>query len=213
MYKVFINDVPLFIHSGKGVKVHNINRFKKLHSDEMSPEKLYQITGQNSPEGLVFLWEGDLTQYWNHWKERFINIGAAGGLIIKDDRSFLGIYRLGKWDLPKGKAEGDETPKVTAVREVEEECGIEGVVATDKIMDTYHVYPYKGKYALKCTHWFLMTWNGNGELIPQAEEGIEALRWFSPEEVDDFCADTYGSVEDVVRKVYDPSLSPPGGRD
>lgn len=168
----------------------------------MSPEKLYQITGQNSHEGLVFLCEDDLEQYWNHWKGQFINIGAAGGVVMKEDRTFLGIHRLGKWDLPKGKAEGDETPKDTAVREVEEECGIKGVTATDKIMDTYHVYPFKDQFALKRTSWFLMNWNGNGELIPQAEEGIEALRWFSPDEIDEFCADTYGSVEDVVRKVY-----------
>ncbi len=168
----------------------------------MTPASLYQITGQNSVKGLFFCPQTELENYWPQWKSQFINIEAAGGVVVRPDKTFLGIYRLGKWDLPKGKAETGETPEITAVREVEEECGIEDVSVIDKLTETYHVYPFKGGFALKRTHWYLLNWSENGEFVPQKEEGIEALRWFKPGERDEFYASTYGSVAEVVRAVY-----------
>ncbi len=168
----------------------------------MCPDRLYQITGQKSLKGLFFIPETNLEKYWAQWKHQFINIEAAGGVVRRPDKSFLAIYRLGKWDLPKGKAEEGETPETTAVREVEEECGIEGVSVIDKLTETYHVYPYKDGFALKRTHWFLLNWNENGEFVPQAEEGIEELRWFDQSELDEFYTSTYGSVAEVVRAVF-----------
>ena len=38
--------------------------------------------------------------------------------------NYLLIYRRGKWDLPKGKLDYEESPEQAGVREVEEECGI-----------------------------------------------------------------------------------------
>lgn len=49
---------------------------------------------------------------------------AAGGLVKNTEDQWLLIFRLGKWDLPKGKLENGETPEAAALREVEEECGI-----------------------------------------------------------------------------------------
>src|SRR5438552_3388516 len=51
-------------------------------------------------------------------------IEAAGGIVKNTDGAYLFIYRLDKWDLPKGKIEKGEKTKEAAVREVEEECGI-----------------------------------------------------------------------------------------
>ena len=54
---------------------------------------------------------------------KFRVVKAAGGLVRKKDK-FLMIYRMKKWDLPKGKKEKGERSKQTAGREVEEECNI-----------------------------------------------------------------------------------------
>lgn len=202
MYKVFVNDRPLFIHKGDGSNFHNINKFHRISVGEMNPEKLYQITGQNKADQFVFFAGDDLETFWHNFNLLFYNIAAAGGIVQRSDLFFLGMYRLGKWDLPKGKAEAGETAQITAVREVEEECGISGLEVQKKLMDTFHVYPYKDGYALKRTHWYLMSWSHSGELVPQKEEGIEELRWFGPEEKDEFCASTYGSVAEVVQAVY-----------
>src|SRR5690349_14410386 len=56
-------------------------------------------------------------------RSKFKVVKAAGGLIRKKEK-FLMIYRLKKWDLPKGKREKNEKYKQTAVREVQEECNI-----------------------------------------------------------------------------------------
>ncbi len=44
------------------------------------------------------------------------------------------------WEIPAGKAEMGEDPKITAIRELEEECGI---LATDMTL-LYEVYPSPG---------------------------------------------------------------------
>ena len=54
------------------------------------------------------------------------NIVAGGGKVINSDGKILFIFRNGKWDLPKGKAEQKETIDQTALREVEEETGCKG---------------------------------------------------------------------------------------
>src|SRR5690606_32482099 len=51
-------------------------------------------------------------------RAKFKIVKAAGGLVRKKEK-FLMIYRLKKWDLPKGKREKNESYKQTAVREVE----------------------------------------------------------------------------------------------
>ena len=47
-------------------------------------------------------------------------IEASGGVVLNEENKLLWIYRLGKWDLPKGKLEKNESFKVAAIREVEE---------------------------------------------------------------------------------------------
>ncbi|HEY8400078.1 MAG TPA: NUDIX domain-containing protein [Cytophagaceae bacterium] len=53
-------------------------------------------------------------------KDQYEIIKASGGLVVKGDKILM-IYRLKKWDLPKGKLKKKEDPKVGAKREVEEE--------------------------------------------------------------------------------------------
>jgi ADP-ribose pyrophosphatase YjhB (NUDIX family) len=43
---------------------------------------------------------------------------------VRKKDKFLMIYRMKKWDLPKGKKEKKEKYKDTAVREVSEECNV-----------------------------------------------------------------------------------------
>ncbi|MEJ7664715.1 MAG: NUDIX domain-containing protein [Hymenobacter sp.] len=66
---------------------------------------------------------------------------------MKDGQVLL-IYRLGKWDLPKGKLKSDEDVPAGAMREVEEECNIK-VELGEKLPSTWHSYAYKGNKMLK----------------------------------------------------------------
>jgi len=109
-------------------------------------------------------------------KSRFLTIKAAGGVVTKKDKILL-IYRLGKWDFPKGKFDKGETPVQCALREVEEECAIK-VKVVQPIITTWHTYTQDRKSILKKTYWFHMDCINDDKMTPQAEEGIEDIRWF-----------------------------------
>ena len=100
--------------------------------------------------------------------------------------------------LPKGKIDPGETPETAAVREVEEECGIDSPDIVDNITETYHTYFLEGKWILKRTHWFLMEYSGDQALTPQLEEGITKADWLTREKWNQVMNNTYGSIQDVL---------------
>lgn len=113
-------------------------------------------------------------------------IVAAGGYVLRDQnnqREVLLIFRRGKWDLPKGKQDANESNEETALREVQEELGIQNVQLAASLGTTFHGYPhYKGKFFdLKTTYWYAMT-TSDEYFTPQTEEDIEAVDWFTLEE-------------------------------
>ena len=89
-------------------------------------------------------------------KNKLMLIKAAGGLVKNVNGDFLFIYRNKKWDLPKGKVEKGEKLKITAVREVEEECGVKILNRSGLICKTYHVYEMGANLVLKRTNWYKM---------------------------------------------------------
>lgn len=134
-------------------------------------------------------------------KKKYKVIKAAGGIVRKRSKVLM-IYRLKKWDLPKGKIEKGEDAKTGAIREVEEECNVK-VKLIRKICSTYHTYTMKNKAILKKTTWFLMDCIDDSQKKPQIEEDIEALKWMSPKEVHHALQDSYRSIDHVFSKYYD----------
>jgi 8-oxo-dGTP diphosphatase len=72
---------------------------------------------------------------------------VSAGVIWRGDRVLLtrrreGDSLAGFWEFPGGKVEDGEDPRVTAVRECQEECGIE--IRVRDILDvTFYRYPTK----------------------------------------------------------------------
>lgn len=104
-------------------------------------------------------------------------VKAGGGLVVNSNNDYLFIHRNGKWDLPKGKTEKGEDIEQTALREVQEETGVQGLSITDYIGRTYHVYKRQGKNRLKLTHWYLMATTSDAPLKPEEKEGITEAKW------------------------------------
>ena len=100
-------------------------------------------------------------------------VEAAGGLVYNNKREILFIHRNDKWDLPKGHIDKGESYEAAAVREVEEETGVQGIIVKRFIMKTYHIFKRNDKFKLKATYWYEMYTDYNGELIPQKSEGIK----------------------------------------
>ena len=133
-----------------------------------------------------------------HIKSKFKIVKAAGGLVRKGSKVLM-IYRMKKWDLPKGKINKKEKKKEAAIREVEEECNIK-VDLDYKLCATWHTYTMNGKQMLKKTTWYAMTCTDASKMAPQVEEEIEEVKWLRPKDVYLALKNTYRSVIDVFER-------------
>lgn len=133
-------------------------------------------------------------------KADFKVIKAAGGFVYTDERKALFIFRRGKWDLPKGKLDEGETLEACAVREVQEETGIQQLSLGEALLITYHTYVERGELVLKESHWYLMHSADTSVLTPQTEEDIEECKWVPFNEMKNYLSNTHLSIIDVVEK-------------
>ena len=136
---------------------------------------------------------------FKEFQKYFKIIRAAGGIVSNKNNEKLFIYRLDKWDLPKGKIEKGEEIKTAAIREIEEECGITDLTILKQLQDTYHVYSFKDQLILKQTYWFELTSRYSGELVPQLEEDITKVEWLTDADIENkVLANTYASIKELL---------------
>lgn len=152
---------------------------------------------QNDYSQLVFFGK-KYKKHFSSFMQQFVMITAAGGLIKNELNEYLFIFRNGKWDLPKGKVEPNEQIKQAAVRECKEECGIHEIKTGRKFSETYHMYELEQKIIFKITHWYHLRVSSEVRLVPQAEEGIEAIRWFKISELAEVKKNTYPNILDLI---------------
>lgn len=141
----------------------------------------------------------DVNWSWQQFVSQFLLIRAAGGIVSNEVGEILFIYRLDKWDLPKGKVEDGEELELAALREVEEECSIHNLELRNHLITTYHTYSLKGEQVLKSTDWYVMKHMGNEQPIPQLIEGISDAKWIGRERWNELVlSNTFPSVQDVL---------------
>ncbi|SDJ95353.1 ADP-ribose pyrophosphatase YjhB, NUDIX family [Catalinimonas alkaloidigena] len=133
-------------------------------------------------------------------KSMFRIVKAGGGLVTRNDR-YLMIYRLGRWDLPKGKLDEGEKFGPAAVREVSEECNV-SVQLRHKICTTWHTYENNGKDVLKQTRWYAMDCLNDLHMRPQLEENIHDVRWMKPNEVNQVLENSYLTIREVFMRYF-----------
>lgn len=133
---------------------------------------------------------------------QFAQINAGGGLVMNKRGDFLLIFRNGLWDLPKGKQEPGEDIRLSALREVEEECGIKDLEIRRLICITDHTYRFGDKFILKHTYWYRMLYNQPTELSPQTEENISKATWISKSSLPGFLDNTYPSIIEVFKNTH-----------
>ena len=155
---------------------------------------------KEEPEEITVL-HTDIESLKENFKLNFKYIEAAGGLVYNQKKEVLIIQRFGVSDLPKGKVEKGETLKETAIREVEEECGISDLKIIKELESTYHIYIRKDKRILKRTYWFEMNYSGTEKPVPQTEEEIEYARFTSKEDIPELLRKTYYSLINIFEYI------------
>lgn len=141
-------------------------------------------------------------------KDQFKIVKAAGGVVKKSDKILM-IYRMKKWDLPKGKLNKKESIEDGAKREVEEECSVR-VELREKICTTWHTYTRKGKRILKRTDWYEMSCLDDSNMQPQLEEFIEEVKWMTVKDVRKSLKNSYGTIYEVMETFYKGELDTVG---
>lgn len=146
----------------------------------------------------IYLLHPDLSEIKQMFFSVFNLVIAGGGLVFNSKNQLLMILRNGYWDLPKGKIEKGESIQNGAVREVEEETQAKVKSVIKRAGNTFHTYKLKEKRMLKETHWFVMSGKGKN-LKPQKEEGIEAVKWISLDDLP-MCYDhCYLNVKSIIQ--------------
>ncbi|MBS1951037.1 MAG: NUDIX hydrolase-like protein [Cytophagales bacterium] len=217
---LFVNDIPVKIlkpgtrpddgtynaeinaASEAVTKAKLINHLWVSKASVMDLDLILDLINSNVPIHLLSLviTVKDYAGAKNFIRKKFKVVKAAGGLVLKKDKMLM-IYRLKKWDLPKGKKESNETYKETAVREVEEECGIE-VRLGKRIGTTWHTYTMNKSNMIKKTRWYKMELVSDAKMRPATEEDIEELRWMTQKEVYHALENSYRSIRFVFEEFY-----------
>jgi hypothetical protein len=155
MYKVFVNEKKLLL-SKQSENLEKTLGYENVTSLEIALDLL-----ENTSVKELNVFGENIDKIWSEFQKLFRIIEAAGGIVSKPNGDILFIKRLGKWDLPKGKMEKGESREESAVREIEEETGLQNVELLSFINTTYHIYIERnGDKVLKCTHWFEMSFDG-----------------------------------------------------
>ncbi len=205
MYVIYINDRPLYLREATGPgpyaaaapDTHLVARYSGKRKSLLN----YADTLEKGSQKVlsIELVAESLPQLWDEFRSHYKWVEAAGGLVTHTQTGKqLFIYRRGSWDLPKGKVDEGEDRVAAAVREVEEETGLEQIELGQALPITYHTYrTKKGKRILKPTYWYHMRTDQH-KLVPEAGEGIEVAEWRQVQAVLDSDEPLYASLRALL---------------
>jgi len=197
MYKVFVKDIPIILSTEKNIGKQytaiplKLARFKKLVKKINNGELIY-----------VNLYHKNAEKLERFLRKKLPYVEAAGGLVYNGKKEILFIYRNDRWDLPKGHIDKDEAHEAAAIREVEEETGVQNLEIRRFIGKTYHVFKRNGKFKLKATYWYEMYTDYDGALKPQANEGIKKVKWKNFEKSQKALTNSYENIKLLFPKEY-----------
>ncbi|RMF31472.1 MAG: NUDIX hydrolase [Bacteroidetes bacterium] len=209
MYKIYINDVPLVLAGAPPADGDAKSPTDQLVARYPGKPKFLlnyidMLEKSARWKGVTLFWPNP-EQLWQDFKSHFKWVEAAGGAVFNPQGEVLLIFRRGCWDLPKGKIDPGESPLEAALREVEEETGLNRLEPGPFLLQTHHTYRSpNGKRFLKRTHWFRMD-TDQTTLRLQHEEDIEDAEWVK---IEDFLSDnrpTYNSIREVLQHTLESS--------
>jgi 8-oxo-dGTP pyrophosphatase MutT (NUDIX family) len=199
--KIYFEDKPVFLCDKIDKTIDEyMHHPDAVYIDEISTAAvnalLHEIAKPEFHAGILF--NKDLDNLKKVFFKHFSIVTAAGGLVSNTNEDILMIFRRGKWDLPKGKLDDGETIEQCAVREVQEETGLNNISLGEKIITTYHTYTEFGKHILKESHWYRMKSTTDQKLVPQTEEHITDIKWIRRSDLKKYTPKTYRTIVEVL---------------
>ena len=204
MYSIYFNNRILRVCNQEATNQYNPNAVVLHSPDVKTLQELPCLFDRNENIKLLCIstLPCKLEETLVHLCSTLTPINAGGGLVQNTAGEYLLIHRNGLWDLPKGKQEEGEDIALTALREVEEECGITGLEQGELLCITHHTYHMNGKFMLKHTYWYAMQYTGSSSALkPQFEEDIQQCKWVKAAELPQYLKDTYPSIRKVFENV------------
>ena len=221
MKRIFINDIPVLFKNldNSKLKVENYDTLIDgssgiIHTKLRARVLIYDALPDSIDSLLKIMTEKKLKKTYSvtftlknkkevikYLKKKFKVIKAAGGIVQNNENKILFIYRLGKWDLPKGKKDKGEKIKDCAVREVEEETNTK-VKIIKRNCTTWHTYTRYKKFILKKTVWYKMKCIDDSKMRGQKKEKIEKVRWMENKIINEILINSYKSLSYVVKKYF-----------
>ncbi|MCP3927982.1 MAG: NUDIX domain-containing protein [Bacteroidetes bacterium] len=205
MYKIYINETPLYLMNTEELKTWPVSDKENLIARYPGKPKFLlnyiDMLEKSKKFEEVIIYSDGIASLWKDYKGLYKVVKAAGGLVFNEKEEILLIYRRAFWDLPKGKLDQGETVEAAALREVREETGLNEVELGDFLFTTYHTYPSKKqKRILKPTYWYFM-FTRETRLELQTEEDIEKGMWIKIEQFLSENRIVYGNIKDLMMKV------------
>ena len=197
-YKVYINHKVVIFRNSKINIPESENQWVCKDPSAKEMKKIISLFSNSDLAVSLIILTTNPKSGFSRFSANYTIIKAAGGLVRNLQGDLLFIFRNGKWDLPKGKAEEGEKPKITAIREVMEETGLTDLTIVKKLHSTYHTYVQDNSDILKKTYWYEMLSNNEDILIPQTEEDITEVKWIKPSEIDEVLKNTFQSVFSLI---------------
>jgi len=201
MYKIYINDTPLYLLDQKELvnwrKADDENMVARYPGQPKILLSYVDMLEKSSRFKTVSIYSENYIRLKDDFDNHFTLIEAAGGLVLNEKGQILFIFRRKSWDLPKGKIDPGESIEEAAIREVQEETGIDEVDITDRLPETFHIYREKKKRILKKTYWFVMK-TRDEKLKPQSEEDIEQAIWMDLETFRSAPRKIYGNINELL---------------
>jgi len=222
MKRIFINDIPVIFRNldNSKLKVENYDTLIDgssgiIHTKLQARVLIYDALPDSIDSLLKIMTEKKLKKTYSvtftlknkkevikYIKNKFKLIKAAGGIVENKENKILFIFRLGKWDLPKGKKDKGEKIKDCSVREVEEETNTK-VKRKNKICTSWHTYTRYKKFILKKTVWYRMKCIDDSKMKGQKKENIDKVKWMNEDTIKEILENSYKSLSYIIKKYYE----------
>lgn len=202
--KIYFDDKPLFLCDSIDETIEPlIHHDDTVFIDELNTHTvksmIHEMQEPRIQAGVFY--HASLDELIKAFYKKFTIIQAGGGLVQNEKNEILLIFRRGKWDLPKGKLDKGEKIEECAVREVQEETGLQKIKLLNALLITYHTYHEGARYILKESHWYRMKADSAENLVPQTTEDILEIKWVPPALLQNYYSNCFPSVTDVLKLV------------